>query len=149
MATTHANDGQRGNAMAGDDTIGTPVGCHPARRATSAAQQPKWSRLAAMPGRALALATFSAAIGLAVAVPIAVARDHHTALYAMQTDAALNPGSSGDAQVNMDGKPVGVKSAMAEPGRAVRIRDGAARRRGAESATEMIVCVRLVCNPRE
>lgn len=59
------------------------------------------------------------------AVPIAVDRDHHTALNASQTDAALNLRSSGGALVNTDAKLIGV------------------------NARPVHVCVRRVCNPKE
>jgi hypothetical protein len=63
-----SDDNPAGTAMAGNDTIGTHVRRHAPRRAASAARHPDWSRLAVIPRRKPALATFSAAVGLAVAV---------------------------------------------------------------------------------
>jgi hypothetical protein len=137
MAKTRSNDSQGGTVSADNDTIGTHVRPNTARRA-------------------LAPGTFLAAIGLAVAllgfgqpvlpvglplrfdgtvttgvisalkraVSIAVDPDH--VLNAVQTDAAVNPSSSGAALVNMDGELIGVNSATAGLDGAGHIRDGVA-----------------------
>jgi S1-C subfamily serine protease len=179
MTTTLSNDGKDGTAMAGNDTVGTYVRRHAAPRAASAARQPQWSRLAVMLGRPRALAAFLAAIGLAMAAPgfgrpvlaagspldfgrtvttgvisalhraVSIAVDSDPVLNSVQTYAALIQGNSAGAPVNMDGELIGVNSATAGLGGAGHIRDGASRRRGAESATEPIICVRRVCNPKE
>lgn len=172
MTTTLPNN-SCGNAMAGNDTVGTHVRRHAARQAASAARRPQWSRLAVMLGGALTLATLSAAIGLATAVLVfgqpvlavgsplgfadtvatgVISALHHAMSIAVGPDRVLNSAKtharSGGALVNTDGEPI-ANSAMAGLGGAGHIRDGASRQRSAEPATELIVCVRQVCNPRE
>ena len=155
MTTTLSNN-TCGTAMAGNDTVGTHVRRRATRRAASAARQPQWSRFAVMLGRPRALATLSAAVGLATAVlvfgqpvlavesplgfghtvtsgvisaphrAVSIAVDPDRVLNLVQTDAALNRGSSGRPLMNTDGEFIGVNSATAGLVGAGHIRDGAA-----------------------
>jgi hypothetical protein len=158
MKTISSTHGQSGTETVASDTIRPRVGPHAARRA-------------------LMTATFSAAIGLAVAllgfghparplgsplnfdrvttdvidalraVSIVVDPDH--ALNSVQTDPALNPGSAGGVPVNTNGKTIGANPAMVRLSAAAHISDGAWRQRGAAVRTEPIICLRGVCNPKE
>ena len=83
--------------------------------------------------RVLVVATLSVAVGCAVPAPIALASDHHTLLYAAQRNAAVNSGDT----------------TMAGLAGAGHVRDGAARQQDARSTTELVVCVRHVCNSKE